>query len=497
MSSNPINVLKVTKAMTLKSLLFFTRYHFKKKTNKKFTVSKPHVMMGEALERVLKGECSRLIINIMPRSGKTELGVKHLIAHGLALNPAAKFIHLSYSDSLALDNSEQIKDLVQSDHYQELYPEVQIKKSSTAKEKWYTTEGGGVLARSSGSSVTGFGAGTVEMNGEEDLNEFLSDIETKQGFGGAIIIDDPLKPDDAESDVVRGKINERFDTTIRSRINSQRTPIVIIMQRLHENDLCGYLLENEPDEWEVVCIPAIDEVGEPVFPEKFSLEYLAKLEKANKHVYDTQYMQDPKPKYGLVFPVGELKRFRRSDVDLSQRDSSVSFVDVADQGQDNHSVPFGKLLNNKIFIDDVLFTKESTEFNVPMTIEKANKHLPEFMQVESNFGGSMYIQLVRICQSIKLNGVTALIPMNASSNKHTRILTASGFIKEYFHFLHPDEYEKGSDYDLFMKNLVEYSKTKGATKHDDAPDSLAGLARMIIMYYPHMFDVIFVEQMQQ
>lgn len=487
--------LKVAKVKTLKSLSFFTRYHFKHNTGQKFIFGKPHQQIAEALERVLKGECTRLIINICPRLGKTELAVKYFIAHGLALNPASKYIHLSYSDSLALDNSEKIKEIVQSESFQQLYPEVQIKKDSKAKEKWYTVQGGGVLARSSGSAVTGFGAGTVDLTDEEV--EFLSDIDQKTGFGGAIVVDDPLKADDADSDVIRSRINERFDATVRTRVNSKKTPIIVIMQRLHPMDLSGYLMENEPDEWEVISLPVIDENGESIFPEKFPLDYLEKLEKANPYVFQTQYMQNPRPKDGIVFPEDELKRFRKSDIDLTQRQACIGFIDVADQGADYHSMPIGKLIGDKVYIDEVVFTKEPTEQNAPMCLNAINRNVPEFVQIESNFGGSLYIQLLRINPEIKINGVTALISMNASTSKHTRILTVSGFIKEHFVFLDKSQYAKGSDYDLFMQNLCNYSKKKGASKHDDAPDSLAGLARMAIMYYPHLFDAVYIAQVNE
>jgi len=139
------------------------------------------------------------------------------IAWSLAKNPKAKFIHLSYSDALALDNSSLTKEYVQSDSFQSLWP-IELKKDSQSNKKWYTNSGGGVYATASGGAITGFGAGS----------------------GGAIIIDDPLKPDDAVSEVKRSFINNRYNTTIRSRVNSRDVPIILIMQRLHEEDLSGF-----------------------------------------------------------------------------------------------------------------------------------------------------------------------------------------------------------------------------------------------------------------
>lgn len=219
-------VHKVASVKCLSSLMFFTRYFFKKRFNRKFVIGEHHIKICEALERVYRGECKRLIINVAPRYGKTELAVKNFIADGLALNPSAKFIHLSYSVTLALDNCEEIKDMVSSAEYQQLFPHVQIKKASRAKKKWYTTQSGGVYATSASGQLTGFGARKVDEEKGDDLEEFLTDISLKQGFGGAIIIDDPIKPEDAHSEVRREKVNSRYDSTIKNRVNSRDTPII-------------------------------------------------------------------------------------------------------------------------------------------------------------------------------------------------------------------------------------------------------------------------------
>src|SRR5690606_37764983 len=152
----------VVRLRTLSSSLYFTRYHFKHRNNRKFVVNWHHEKICDALDKVFSGEIKRLLIRIAPRYGKTELAVKNMMAMGLAINPASKFIHLSYSDDLALDNSEEVRDFVQTEEYQRLYPYVKIDKSSTAKKKWYTTEGGGVYATSTGGQITGFGAGEVD-----------------------------------------------------------------------------------------------------------------------------------------------------------------------------------------------------------------------------------------------------------------------------------------------------------------------------------------------
>ena len=296
MDANESKRIKVAKVWTSQSLLQFTRYFFKQRQLRKFIISDHHEQIADKLDKVISGEIKRLIINIAPRYGKTELGVKNFIAYCLSQNPRARFIHLSYSDDLALDNSEEIKDLITSSEFQSIYP-IKIKADAKSKKKWYTTEGGGVYATSTGGQVTGFGAGKVD-NEDDDLSTFISDAES---FGGAIIIDDPIKPEDAESNTVRERINNRFDSTIRNRVNSRNTPIIIIMQRVHVDDLVGHLKEAEPNVWDVLDLPCIKEDGKALWPFKHTVEELSKLREINPVVFDTQYLQDPKPKEGLMY----------------------------------------------------------------------------------------------------------------------------------------------------------------------------------------------------
>lgn len=284
-----IEKARVLKAKLLSDPLFFTRFFFKHQYHRKFIVSDHHVQICNKLKKVLNGECARLIINMPPRYGKTELVVKSLMAMGLALNPKSKFIHTSYSDVLALDNSETVRDLIKSEMFQTFF-KIETKKDSDAKSKWYTEDGGGVYATASGGQVTGFGAGQVEDE-DKDIEEWITELEKMQEFAGAIIIDDPVKPEDARSETKREAVNTRFDSTIRSRTNSRKTPIIVVMQRVHERDLTGYLLKTEPGVWGVLSLPAIKEDGTALWEFKHNLDELYHLRKINMYVFNTQYQQ--------------------------------------------------------------------------------------------------------------------------------------------------------------------------------------------------------------
>ena len=273
---------KVLKVKCENELLFFTRYIYKENHRRNFIVAPHLIKICNYLERVVSGDIKRLIINIPPRYGKTELAVKCFIAWALAKNPQSKFIHLSYSDDLALDNSSQTKEYIESEAFQKFW-NMELKKDAQGKKKWFNKEGGGVYATASGGAITGFGAGVAES----------------KEFSGAIIIDDPLKPDDASSEARRNSVNERYNNTIRSRVNDRDTPIILIMQRLHEDDLSGYLLSGGSGEvWEHLCLPALDENNNPLWSDKHSFAELEQIRQANRYNFSGQYMQQPAPEEG-------------------------------------------------------------------------------------------------------------------------------------------------------------------------------------------------------
>lgn len=469
--------LKIAKVKCNNSTLFFTRYFFKKNHNKRFVIGDHHRLISEALDKVISGEIKRLIINIAPRYGKTELAVKNFIARGLAINPASKFIHLSYSDDLALDNSEAVKELVKHEAYKAFYSEVEIKHGSDSKKKWYTTKGGGVYATGAAGQVTGFGAGQVDDIDDEDFAE----TGKNKLFSGALIIDDPIKPEDADSEVIRERVNQRYDSTIKNRVNSRNTPIIIIMQRLHENDLCGYLIKQDPNEWTVLSLPCIKQDNTALWEFKHTLDELLKLKSDNETVFERQYQQDPKPLKGLLFPKHELSYYNPDSLYEDSFESSLGYTDVADEGSDSLASVIGRNIQDRVYITDLVFNKSNTDVTLPLIANKIREQEVLYMRVESNSMGAMF---GRNLQQEVPN--CSILLVNNSKNKHTRILMEAEFIKKYFRFL--SEEFQNEEYRLFMKELCSYMKEVGTQKHDDAPDALSGLSLFIRGYLSHLYE---------
>lgn len=462
--------IDLLKTWTLHSVLNFTRYFFKQKFKRKFVVGQHHVKIAQALDRVLAGDCKRLIINIAPRYGKTELAVKNFIAMGLAINPKAKFIHLSYSDDLARDNSRGVQEILREDSYRRLYPGT--KPTSVNTRKWFTSEGGGLYAVSSAGQVTGFGAGIVDKDEEEELSAEVEELASVSDgtFGGAIVIDDPIKPDDARSDTVRDKVNQKFETTIRNRVNSRNTPIIIIMQRLDEQDLCGYLQKLEPEEWEVLSLPVIqtDEEGSEValWPFKHTLEELQDLREKNSFVFDTQYMQNPRPIEGLMY---EREFMTYQVVPVTRKRKIKAYIDTADTGKDFLCCIIYVETEVGNFILDVYYTQAPMETTESETARRLTKYGVEECIVESNNGGRGFGRKVRDNCRILMNRKTSFTFFTQTDNKDVRIFNHSNEVQNLTVF--PERWDLL--WPQFYKAITQYKK-EGGNAHDDAPDALTG-----------------------
>lgn len=461
--------IDIIKTWVLQGTLNFTRFFFKEKYKRKFVVGKHHEKIAEVLDKVLKGEITRLIINIAPRYGKTELAVKSFIAEGFAINPKAKFIHLSYSDDLARDNSRGVQEILREPSYRRLFPDTM--PTSVNTRKWFTKAGGGLYAVSSAGQVTGFGAGLVDKDEEEELGEEVAAITSEAGeFGGAIVIDDPIKPDDARSELVREKVNQKFETTIRNRVNSRKTPIIIIMQRLDEDDLCGYLQKLEPDEWTVLSLPVIevDEKGDehPLWPFKHTLTELHELEDKAPWVFETQYMQNPRPLTGLMYE----REFKTYEVlPVTKQHKVKAYVDTADTGKDYLCCIVYVETEIGNFILDVYYTQAAMETTEPETARILTKWKVEEAIIESNNGGRGFARNVEKNLRLMGNKKTVIRWFHQSENKDIRIFNHSNEVQNLTHF--PKDW--AHLFPKFHQAITKYKK-QGTNTHDDAPDALTG-----------------------
>jgi predicted phage terminase large subunit-like protein len=288
-------VIALARRIARDDFYFYSRWMFLRRKGYKWLRGRHHKIICEKLVRVYKGECPRLIINVAPRYSKTELAVINFISWTLGHVPDAEYIHTSYSGRLAANNSWQTRDLVQNEEFQKIFcddkslPIIHLKTDSQAKDEWRTQEGGCVYAVGAGGTITGYGAG-----------------KNRSGFGGAIVIDDPHKADEARSEVMRQNVIDGFQNTLESRLNSPHTPIILIMQRLHENDLAGWLLNGgNGEEWEYLCLPTLENENTDhetaLWPEKHTVDDLHRLRTSKPYTFSGQYQQSPCQPEGNIF----------------------------------------------------------------------------------------------------------------------------------------------------------------------------------------------------
>lgn len=258
-------------------------------------------LMAAELEKCRLGQNTRLIINVPPRSLKSHLASVAFPAWVLGHNPSAKIICVSYAQDLADKHALDTRSVMTSPFYRELFP-TRLSRMKQAVSEFVTTKGGVRFATSVGGGLTGRG-------------------------GDFIIIDDPLKPEEALSDIQRKSTNDWYDHTLISRIDDkQKGCIILIMQRLNEDDLVGHV--QTFGVWRKVSLPAIAEVeeehriqgpfgsvrihvrhiGEALHPERESLEMLRELRQTvGEYNFAGQYQQAPAPLEGGMIKMSWFK----------------------------------------------------------------------------------------------------------------------------------------------------------------------------------------------
>jgi len=402
--------------MARENLYFFSRYMFKMRRGYSWIQAPHHKIICDALMRVYRGECKRLIINVPPRYSKTELAVINFSAWAIGKAPDSEFIHTSYSVTLATNNSFQTRELVQYDEYRHIFPGLKLRSDSNAKNEWRTTDGGVFYATGAMGTITGYGAG-----------------KHRPEFGGAIIIDDPHKADEARSSIKRNNVISWFSTTLESRKNSKETPIILIMQRLHEEDLTGWLINGgNGEQWEQIILPALQNDGSALWPEKHDVETLRRIESANRFVFAGQYQQRPTAEGGNIirgkwfqfYNVAPIIKYRVIYADTAQKTSERNDYSVFEC--------WGMGDDGKIYLLDMVRGKWEAPELERRAIAFWEKHRADEplrygqlrqMKIEDKASGTGLIQ------GLKLKARIPVVGIKRTKDKYTRLMDVLGYIE--------------------------------------------------------------------
>jgi predicted phage terminase large subunit-like protein len=248
-----------------------------------FIDGRHHKVMAKAFERVARGEIKRLIINMPPRHTKSEFASYMLPAWFLGKFPKKKIIQCSNTAELAVGFGRKVRNLLDSEQYAQIFPNVKLRHDSKAAGRWATNEGGEYFAIGVGGTVTGKGA---------DL----------------LIIDDPHSEQEAalaaSDPSVYDKVFEWYSSGPRQRLQPGGS-IIVVMTRWGKRDLTGRILqgvvERDGEDWEVIDFPAILPSGNPLWPEFWPLTELEALRnELPSGKWNAQYMQSPTSESGAI-----------------------------------------------------------------------------------------------------------------------------------------------------------------------------------------------------
>lgn len=295
--------------MARRGLVRFTEY-----TNSLYTAAQHHRQIANALESVERGDIDRLMIFMPPRHGKSELASRRFPAWCLGRQPRRQIIAASYNSDLASDFGRDVRNIVASEDFAEIFPNVGLRPDSKAANRMNTNEGGAYIAAGVGTAVTGRGA----------------DIA---------LIDDPFKDrEEADSEVTRNRVWSWYQSTLYTRL-MPGARIVLIQTRWHEDDLAGRLLETQPDQWTVLELPAIDKDGHALWPEWYDAEALARIKNSiGPREWSALYQQRPQPDEGTFFQRDWLKQWDKRPANLSVYGTSDYAVTEGDGDYTVHRV---------------------------------------------------------------------------------------------------------------------------------------------------------------
>ena len=244
-----------------------------------FVHGRHHALMAKKFEEIAEGKLKRLIINMPPRHTKSEFASNMLPAWFLGNYPGKKVIQCSNTAELAVGFGRKVRNLVDSEQYAKIFPNVSLRSDSKAAGRWATNHGGDYFAIGVGGTVTGKGA---------DL----------------LIIDDPHSEQEARlaqgDPTVFDSVYEWYTSGPRQRLQPGGA-IIIVMTRWSDKDLTGKVLKSDSSDWEVIELPAIMPSGKALWPEFWSLNELEALkEELPQYKWNAQYQQKPTGEEGAI-----------------------------------------------------------------------------------------------------------------------------------------------------------------------------------------------------
>jgi len=423
----------------------------------RYVFGRHHLLICDALERVERGECKRLMIFMPPRHGKSMLVSEFFPAWYLGRNPENSVIASSYALELAEDFGRKVRNQMRDPLWHSVFPQASLDLSSASSTKISTVQGGNYYAVGVGGATTGRGA-------------------------HLLLIDDPVKGrEDADSETMRRKAKDWYRSVAYTRL-MKGGAVIMVLTRWHEDDLAGWALEEQAHEgWEVLSLPALAEdrdvmgrkPGDALWPEFFPVERLETIRQTvGPREWTSLYQQRPAPEEGAYFQRGWFKYYDKLPERLRYYGAS-DYAVTADGGDYTVHVVAGVSESEDLYIVDMW--REQTD-----ALEWVDALMGMFRQYKPQIWGEEGGVILKSLDPIikkriseeRLYG-TYRKPFSSTSDKPTRARSLQGRIQMgKVLFPHPGTKPWVSD-------MIGEFLTFPQGKHDDMVDACSLLCRML------------------
>lgn len=351
-------------------------------------------LIAEYLEEVRKGGIKRLIINMPPRALKSVCVSVAFPAWLLGKKPSTRILAASYSQVLSIKHSIDCRFVLEAPWYKSIFPESKLSRKANRKSKFMTNLNGFRFATSVGGSVTGEG-------------------------GDYLIIDDPHNPVHMNSKKGRQKTIDWYEQTFSSRLNDQkRGAIILVMQRLHDEDLSSHLLASR--KWDHLKIPAIAdrkyvyqmhnqyvyEEGEYLNKERDSSEYLEGLQQSvDANIFASQYMQEPLPSNCNLLQQEDICFYEQLPIQFDHYCQSWDTAIKVNENADYSVCTTYGIKGDEIYLVSMLRSKMSYPELKEQAMLQIRRFRPQYILIEDKASGQSLIQDLQGEASCRVEGV--------------------------------------------------------------------------------------------
>ena len=407
-------------------------------------------LLADYLISAEEGLLKRLIINVPPRALKSVCVSVAWPAWILGHDPTKRIMVASYAQSLSIKHSLDTRLVMSSDWYQELFPRTKLSKKHNLKSKFMTTEHGFRMATSVGGMSTGEG-------------------------GDILIIDDPHNPSHIHSPTRRQNVIDWYEQTFSSRLNNKKKgSIVLVMQRLHEQDLVGYLLSNSPKSWHLLKLPVCTDEdiiyecgkriyrytqGENLHNLRYDDDILEKIrDEMGRENFAAQYMQEPIDVSASILKSEDICFYEKLDKEPDYIVQSWDTAIKTSETSDYSVCTTWAIIGENYYLMNMLRAKLPYPELKNKVKELHNSFKPRFILIEDHASGQSIIQ------DLRAEGMQHLIPIKQKLDKITRFAsTVPLFQASVVKFPNCN----------WVKSLINELVRFPNEKHDDMVDSVS------------------------